>query len=564
MRFNPSSKPKRPAPDTVNESGGAAYTKSPEQILLNILLNSRVTADIKSSDAIMTDLESAVLNCELPFIMKAGVYARHIIGNRSITHILCALVLKHFKSPNVDFKAITIRDFINAMIKTPNDALEIFSYYTACYGKRPVPNALKRGVRDAFTRFSSYQIAKYKKTNNATSLRDLLRIVHPNSTEQTETALSQLAAGTLKGAVTAQSILAKGGDKEENNQELANLLISGKLGYSALIFNFVRFFTMDNENAAAEAILQLTDRERIEKSLETPLRYYTLYKAFESQKSEMSANYYKTGLDAINKAMEISVDNIPYYKDKNVFLAHDVSGSMCSDIEIKHGKTTTAITRAEIAAVFMAAWIKSKNKITYSRFDDSLKITKATDLAQLRMNPIISIVQKIVRADDSTNFACIFNGLTELAKIDKKQDIIIIITDDQSWMHSSGGVYSKLTKYRQTILNSTVRLILWDIAAGNTTSAFPESDPYVSAVYGWSDKVFDAIRNSSKPGDMLLKEINAINLNDYVKRGKIVKKVEPVKKARKKRAEEVKLRAKRFRPKKASKKFDNVSEESML
>lgn len=555
MRFNPSAKPKRPAPDTVNESGGAAYSKSSEQVLLNILLNSKVTSDIKSSDDIVSDLESAVLDCELPFIMKAGVYARHVIGNRSITHILCALVLKHFKSPDIDAKIITVRDFINAMIKTPNDAMEIFSYYVARYGHRPIPNALKRGVRDAFTRFSSYQIAKYKKTNNATSLRDLMRLFHPNSTEQTETALSQLAAGTLKGAVTAQSILAKGGDKEENNQELADLLISGKLGYSALIFNFVRFFTMGIENAAAEAILQLTDRERIEKSLETPLRYYTLYKAFESHRNEMTKHYYTTGLNAINKAMEISVDNIPYYKGKNVFLAHDISGSMAACIEIKHGKTTTQIRRDEIAAVFMAAWIKSKNKVTYSRFDDTLHLMTDTDLATLRLEPMMNVINKIRRADDCTNFTCIFKGLNDLSKIEKNQDIIILMTDDQSWMHGNNGVYGMLTKYRQLTLNKTVRLVLWDIAAGNTTSAFPESDPYASAIYGWSDKVFEAIRNTSKPGDMLLKEINAINLNDYVKRGKIVKKAEPEpeKKSRKKRAKEVNLRVKRFRPKKRNK-----------
>ena len=40
----------KPRPNAVNESGGLAYKKSPEHVLLNILFNSKVTAAFSFHD----------------------------------------------------------------------------------------------------------------------------------------------------------------------------------------------------------------------------------------------------------------------------------------------------------------------------------------------------------------------------------------------------------------------------------------------------------------------------------------------------------------------------------
>jgi hypothetical protein len=68
------------------------------------------------------------------------------------------------------------------VVRRPDDAIEILAYYLAVYNK-PIPNALKKGLGTALSRFDEYQLAKYRKSAAEISLVDVLNLVHPPHTE---------------------------------------------------------------------------------------------------------------------------------------------------------------------------------------------------------------------------------------------------------------------------------------------------------------------------------------------------------------------------------------------
>ena len=83
------------------------------------------------------------------------------------------------------------------VIVRPDDMLEILAYYEGKYGRSAVPNALKRGMRDSFSKFDAYQIAKYRGETRDIKLVDVVNLVHPEPNDGNREALEALVAASI-------------------------------------------------------------------------------------------------------------------------------------------------------------------------------------------------------------------------------------------------------------------------------------------------------------------------------------------------------------------------------
>jgi hypothetical protein len=139
-------------PDKTNLAGGRAFGQSPELEFASILLTSFVSGQFYRKEAETLERVSQLLDegVSHEFAAKAAIYARDQFNMRSISHVVAAELAARVKDSQ------WMRPFVRDVIVRVDDMLEILAYFEGKYGRRPVPNALKRGMRDAFAKFDGY------------------------------------------------------------------------------------------------------------------------------------------------------------------------------------------------------------------------------------------------------------------------------------------------------------------------------------------------------------------------------------------------------------------------
>jgi hypothetical protein len=467
---------------TENLAGGQAYAQSDELALVSLLLTSFVNNQFyrsaKGSLDELKNLASKIKDKE--FVAKAAIYARDRFGMRSITHALAGELASELNGKEWGKK------FYDKVVVRVDDMTEILSYYLAYKTNKDnpkFPNALKKGFAKAFDKFDGYQLAKYRGENKEVKLVDIVNIVHPVPTQRNKEALSLLIKGELKNADTWESKLSQAGQVAESEEDLASLkadawksLISErKIGYFALLKNLrnIIFQAPDSLPSACEL---LTDERLISKSRVLPFRFATAYEEISKLGSSTEV---RNVLVAINKALDISVVNVPIF-DGDTLVVLDVSGSMS-------GKPS------EIASLFGAILAKSNNcdVMTFS--------TNSQYVSYNPMDSVMTIRNGFKFSGGGTNFKSIFQNAN------KKYDRFIILSDMQSWI-GYNTPSAEFAQYKKKF-NANPYVYSWDLA-GLGTLQFPENN--VFALAGFSDKVFDIMKLMETDKKALLNEIKAI------------------------------------------------------
>src|SRR5438105_992070 len=127
--------------NTINLAGGRAFTQSPKDELVSILLTATLGDQFyRSSDATAARVKELIASTdEKAFVARAAIYARTKAGMRSVSHLVAAELAHGVKG------APWTRRFYDLVVHRPDDVLEILACYLATYG-RPIPNALKKGL----------------------------------------------------------------------------------------------------------------------------------------------------------------------------------------------------------------------------------------------------------------------------------------------------------------------------------------------------------------------------------------------------------------------------------
>jgi 60 kDa SS-A/Ro ribonucleoprotein len=476
MKFN-TAKQKASAPDTLNLAGGKAHAQSSKMELVSILLTSMLEKQFYR-DADQTAVRLRELVCaseDKTFVAKAALYARNEAGMRSVTHLVAGELAKAVKG------APWTARFFDKIIRRPDDALEVLAYYMGKFGK-PVPNALKKGLGAALARFDEYQVAKYRRSDAAISLVDVVNLVHPPHTE----ALSKLVKGTLKAAETWETKLTQAGQAAESEEEAGdlkreaweNLVRDRKIGYFALLRN-LRNILQIAPDVEADAIAMLKDEKLIRKSLVLPFRYLTALEALQG------ANLANAGrvMAALSDAVDKSLANVPRFEGKTL-IALDDSGSMM-------GKPI------KIGALFTAVLAKSNDTDVLLFSDTARYVSLNTGDSTLTLAQWIE-GQAIA---SGTNFHCIFQ------EAKRAYDRVVILSDMQGWMghHTPAGPFAA---YKQR-MKADPKVFSFDLQ-GYGTLQFPERNVFCLA--GFSDKTMDTLTFLDSDKQALLKQIEAVEL----------------------------------------------------
>jgi hypothetical protein len=212
-------------------------------------------------------------------------------------------------------------------------------------------------------------------------------------------------------------------------------------------------------------------------------------------------------LVALNKALEISLSNVPFLPGRTL-VALDDSGSMTSQMG-KGGETPQTI-----GSVFAAIMFK-KMQADVLMFSDDARYQRGLN----PMDSIGTIAGTLMeRAQASgTNFHSIF----EVAN--GAYDRIFILSDEQGWMSLQNppptfrrGYYDRpsanpqptLARYKQKYMCNP-RIYSWHLVEYGTMM-FPEQN--VTLLAGFSEKVFDLIKLCEEGQDALVNKIKEVQL----------------------------------------------------
>lgn len=474
----------RPTTKTTNLAGGEAFSMTNELALVSLLLTSFVKDEFyKTAESSLDDLRKLVSKIEdKQFIAKAAIYARDKLGMRSISHALAAELTSEVGGKEWS------KNFYDKIIVRVDDMMEILSYYIAYKTNKDnpkFPNSLKKGFSKAFNKFDSYQLAKYKGEDKSIKLVDIVNIVHPIPSEKNVDALSKLIKGELKSTDTWEAKLSQAGQVAESDEDLARLksnawselIRENKLGYFAALRNIRNIINQSPESIPGLCEL-LTNEKMIKNSRVLPFRFTT---AYEEISKIGSSKEVRDVLIAINKALEISVNNVPKF-DGDTLVVVDVSSSMTGN-------------PAKIASLFAAILAKANNcdVMTFERH--------AGYRLYNPMDSVISIRDSFKFTGGGTNFHSIFQVAN------RKYDRIIILSDMQGWI----GQYSPVAEFAQykNKYNANPYIYSWDLK-GYGTLQFPESSIFCLA--GFSEKVFDVMKIMETDKKALIKAINSIEL----------------------------------------------------
>jgi 60 kDa SS-A/Ro ribonucleoprotein len=123
---------------------------------------------------------------------------------------------------------------VEAVIQRPDEMGELLALYNAD-GKQPLSSQLKKGLRNAFGKFSEYSLAKHDKNSAAYSVRDVMSLVRPKPKNEEQAELfKRIANKAMVTPDTWETQLSAGADKKLTFERLME---ENKLGALAFLRN---------------------------------------------------------------------------------------------------------------------------------------------------------------------------------------------------------------------------------------------------------------------------------------------------------------------------------------
>ncbi len=191
--------------------------------------------------------------------------------------------------------------------------------------------------------------------------------------------------------------------------------------------------------------------------------------------------------NALEDAMERAIANVPRL-DGQVYVCPDVSGSMQSPITGHRKGATTAVRCVDAAALIAAAIVRRNPDAEVLPFEQSV--------VRLRLSPRDSVMTNADRlASVGGGGTCVSAPLAQLNAHKAKGDLVVIVSDYESWIDATGGRGTATLRewgaFRAR--NPRARLVLIDLQPFVTTQAAERED--ILNISGFSDHVFEVSRS---------------------------------------------------------------------
>lgn len=217
-----------------------------------------------------------------------------------------------------------VRRYAGRIMRRADEPAVALAYQLERFG-RPIPNALKRALKEVLEGFDEYALAKYRMTRRQVKLVDVVNLVHATSAP-----IERLMRGELSVAGrTWEAIVSERGSTPEAWGEGLRVM-----GHTALRKNLRNLVAKGADpRVLAE---RLVEGARTGKAL--PFEYYGAYRALEA-----AGGAPPVLLDAVEEALVLSLGNLPRFGGRVMSLA-DNSGSAW-------GTTQSAMGTMEIATI---------------------------------------------------------------------------------------------------------------------------------------------------------------------------------------------------------------------
>lgn len=526
MKFNLSFKAKK---ETTNYMGATAYKLTPEMELYTAVATCMVDDSYyeKKEDR-LNRIKELIGKCTPEFVSKLAVYARTEMNLRSIP-VLLTVELAKTQAGTVIGKTV------NSVVQRADEITEMLAYYQVANGRKynkklnRLSKQLQKGLAASFNKFDEYQFGKYNRAGSDVKLRDALFLVHPKAKDEAQQALfDKIASDTLATPYTWETEMSELG-KENFSSEKAKqkavaekweeLVLSGKMGYMAVLRNLRNILAKGTNEAFDEALAIIASEQKIKKAKQLPFRYLSAFLEMEKLDTENVAygnavNKVQRATKALEKALLISCNNIRVNQGTTAVLS-DNSGSMYGDAAGKSLVTAMSNRKTADIANLFAVLYWNQNRDTYiGLFGDRLVNPDLNRKVNLFEN-FKQINQDAKKCGPGTERG-IFDYMESLISQKTIVDRIIVFSDCQvgkgcNWYDNKGNrgdnFDSLLEQYRK--INPDVKVYSVDLKGyGNSMTTDNVNTVLVS---GWSEKIFDMIYYIEN-GSSAVEEINKIVL----------------------------------------------------
>lgn len=510
-RYNVKAKPT--VVPVANHNGGKGYQYDSKSELVAMLatgLDNKYYEKLGERETRLSNVIADVAKTDKTFVAKALVYARSVMGQRTVTHFGAVELAKVLAGDNLGSRFFSKRARkanAGGIIFRLDDMLEIAACYQARNPGKQLSNAIKKGFKSALEAADEYELAKYQAKNRDLSLVDIVNLVHPKPSEKMAPVFAKLMKGELKqfntvedkntkagqevaakvkaGEITADEAVAVLNEAKEDN--FAELIETRKIGYLALLRNLRNILkTGAKSEVISGACELLTDAKLIKQSLVFPHQIDLALEILLDEFGGKATPFIK----ALNTAYEIAIPNLTeLFKTGRTAVVFDSSGSMSSSIRLanKNQGSEDAIAKAALIAATLAKGIGAD----VYHFADHC--------AQIKFNPLDTVntlKNQFLSKQGSVGYGTAFAGI--MRTLDGKYDRVFVISDMQ------GGDMLDNKAYANTHIYSV------DICGYGTTMFKPGSKVY--KIFGYSSDIYELIKKVEIDPQALIKEIEKIEI----------------------------------------------------
>jgi 60 kDa SS-A/Ro ribonucleoprotein len=504
--------PKLPKADAVNEAGGAAYQRSPEAALALYAatgcLNSTFYADAQEQLDQVLALCAAV---EPAFVARTALYARGHAHMKDMPALLVAyLACRDGELAEKVFHRVIdngrmLRNFVQIL-------------RSGELGRKSLGSRPKRLVREWLDRASTERLMSAA-IGERPSLADIVRMAHPRPQDAAREAFyAWLLDKPYKAEALPELVRAYEAFKADPHGAVPDLpfqyltalplkarhwtRIAARSSWQATRMNlntFLRKGVFEDAWMVKQVAARLRKREAIEQARVFPYQLMVAYRS-------AAANMPEAITEALQDAMELATAAVPKLPGE-VVLAIDVSGSMQSPVTgYRYGASSVA-TCVEVAALIAACFRRRQANTRIVPFAEAVR--------SIRLNPRDSVMSQ---ARDIAKMVgggtCVSAPLALLNQERAAPDLVVIVSDNQSWMETrhGGGTETMRQWAALKARNRNARLICIDLQPAGTSQA--REAPDVFHIGGFSDAVFKLVADiaQGKQASHWVERIQAMEL----------------------------------------------------
>jgi 60 kDa SS-A/Ro ribonucleoprotein len=480
-----------PKTDTRNFENAPAYAFSPKHALAQYAvtgcMNHTFYADAELQ---LSDILALCAKIEPEFIARTAIFARRESYMKDVPALLCA--------------ALAVRDLQlhEQVFEQVVDNLKMLRTYvqilrSGVVGRRSLGSAPKRLVLRWLETRNEDDLFRAS-PGASPSLADIVKMTHPKPANATRQAFYGYMIGRAYDAEALPSLVReferfKSGEQHEvpelpftmlsalplSQQDWAS--IAENTPWQTLRMNintFARHGVFGVAGMAERIASRLRDPEAIRRARVFP---YQLLAAFVNCEELVPAMV----REALQDAMEIATASVPAVQGQ-VFVCPDVSGSMMSPVTGRRKGATTKVRCIDVAALVAAALVRKNPTAEVLPFEQRV--------VRVELNPRDSIMTNAAKlasiGGGGTNCSA---PLQELNARGARGDLVVLVSDNQSWVDAGQGLGTKLMsqwqRFRQR--NPQARLVCLDIQPYATTQAVERED--ILNIGGFSDRVVEVI-----------------------------------------------------------------------